>query len=390
MSGAGCCDNKAFGEPCGNCAFDVSSVPSGHEPCGGNSGCGAVGGGGTRAERDFGFGVQMMRAEPSLPAFWKTHGTLQYMRRGGGCASDVERDARQELEGYASGILLDFQPPFPWSSKIRPRHRRPNVREFHTSVNTDADDYEPPELPGDDSSGASGEAGCCVERFDYPVYAAPSSEEHTWSTDVAFTFEWDAVYKENGGCRCDCCVFKQYVRSEFLITTFWGTVIHQESAGDGEFREDCLIVVPTGTVVGGHAEQTPVGSTVMRDPDPESGESASCLDGTWNEGGPGFSGGKQRRTGSKCIYPGYDRPYKNVDGGSHFVLRWEFLGVIHDRCSSMEIKRQQLFKISVSGSVTAVVDDGSYSWEMWTSEGGATGGPPPSSPPAGRPPGRAG
>jgi hypothetical protein len=183
---------------------------------------------------------------------------------------------------------------------------------------------------------------CCPEKFDYPVPGSvePYDREHggfgkPQTKLVGWRFDVYAEYRQDEGeeitCDCKCCEFRQYVTSSVSIN---GVKDARRSLTP---RMDCTRN-RTRTVCPG-----------ARAPEHRYSSDARAVDGRIVE-----------RYDDACRYHYHDVPHVEVRWGEAFSVRWDFTGVIHDRCNNWARVWTKQFWLSSSGKVQ---DDGNVDYK---------------------------
>ena len=338
--GAGCCDNKAFGEPCADCAFDegagaAASASESHQSCG--SGCGESEEWEPGERAALAYGILTARSDPGLSDFWAamSAGHMLTASSDGGAASAAFM--REQLQNaVTSGSLLGS---------------RFSVAQDEFAAET-----------GDGGTGGSNRGGlvggrrrglviptgvCCVEDFEYPSRWDTYEDCGDRGCKIGFYFEGQAKYKNALFCACECCEFRQYVQFEHTLRALGDTADYTVTSAGDEHHEDC--VFKNGMNVRSSVPQriTPVNREAFdhiaeADEDTEVfcyGRSAEVL------GDPD----DPDVLPTVCHYKMWDRTEEWSDGV--YDLSYSFIGRIHDVCRFDMVVAEREFTLERSGTV---------------------------------------
>lgn len=344
MGGAGCCDTKAFGAPCAECAFDQTSVFAE-----------AVGDGGIRdaapptlssheelhtqdqleaADATAVFVTRMAPSAESVGTFWWQSGVVDLLARATGGESghlhslvqseallgpdggDGPDEDEGELELWPTTIMKIEPPNLPYNWFGNPTYG--------------------PGLPMPFGYGDS----CCVEEFEYPKTREAVFRElgAGYFAGVRFTAHLKYSDDRDRGCNCDCCVFKQYAEST-SSTTYLLELSEAHPPTPGTAVEDC--VAPDGT---------PTAQTGVAPEDPST---LQCYgdEKDWKKGPPGEVGSKEvwyeNRT-TRCTVYMLDTPGLFVGYYEAYSQTHKFIAKVHDACHFYIVRDQRKWGFSMS------------------------------------------
>lgn len=345
MGCAGCCDNKAFGAPCGECAFDERvtppSIEADHTEVHG-AGCPLCTGEIDPPDEVAGalaFSAAMSPHSGSVGSFWRLHGIRDLFE---GAVHQAPPEHRELLAFMDSSLLTAAQATIgstvPWTGFID----WPGLGE---RIKTAVQNRWPvtPHLPFRDSST---KGACCIEKFKYPYVwdEVKMPRGNVWFAGIRFYAE--IVFKQGGGCVCECCEFKQFAEAT-ATATVGGEEKTIEPPTPGTPHEDAQ-----GDA--GRSAQTgkPPGANSK-----SFGEKKDWVDvGETQRPGrdPVFTVWFQNIT-TNCTVKMIDSPGVTVDIGGSYDQSHEFTGRIYDVCNGNTVKATKKFGFKMSGKVD---DDG--------------------------------
>ena len=344
--GAGCCDNKAFGEPCADCAFDegagvAASASESPQSCGSDCGESEEWEPGERAA--LAFGTLTARSDPGLSDFWAAMSAghlLTGSSDGRGRAASAAFMREQLQSAVASGGLLGGR-----FSVALGEWARGSVIVDGGSGGTSGGG--PVRVRG--RGIVTPVAVCCVDEFEYPSKWDTHQKCGEDACEIGFYFAGHAKYKDGGWCACHCCEFRQYVEFE-NTTQLRNSKVVYTAATEGA-HEDCSFHhEATGT----KGSTVPV-TTTERGGTPEKKENKP-LEGSVVEcygrdaelfGDPDG----QDVLPTLCHYKMWDRTSEESAG--EYDLEYTFTGRIHDVCRNDIVVAEKEFTLKRSGTVVA-------------------------------------
>jgi len=400
MGGANCCNDKAFGAPCSECAPDSSEAleaSSGadesvhEEPC--SSGFGpACGRSEPGHEKALGFSILSAQSQDLNSEYWQVAAVAEtYWRSRGGRGSAESRQDRLVLAGEE--LAAAAQAP-PWEAPAGFVFGPPATVGGGES-DPDAEAGRKPPLgeggggpwspDGDPDAGDSpGGDVCCPDPIDFPESIdvkelGPGKRpmpqfgisQPRMSNKLKVTYKGTFTFKPKPKpCLCSCCEFRQIMvanKFELLACTGVNPNPRTTDSPNAGGEEDCywtfLLLDRTGRPKLGRNgrpvmwEQAGLKTTP---PAPRfkparvvAGPACAGHRKPIPSGVPGARSFPSDARYKECEYGFADGPTQTIPAGCSFKWSWDVKLRIIDTCNKDAIKREATFSWQVVGAVSA-------------------------------------